>query len=237
MSVPPNEKKISIVYKSKYNRKCKNQVVLLMITDDEQQGTIEKWHYITLKSEIDDDGHKKSTQYLFALYRGVTSNHNGDFLCLGCLDSYRTDNALKRHERLCGKHDYCKIRMPNKDKNTLKRNPGEKSLSAQQIFHLDLKWLLAKTQSSQNNPEKSYTERKAIHEPCGYSLDLITSYDLNKEKHSFHRRTDCNKKLYENLKDLAMEVINLEKKEMILLTDDEKWECEMQKKILYWQKW
>ena len=85
----------------------------------------------------------------------------------------------------------------------------------------------------QNNPEKSYTERKAIHEPCGYSLDLITSYDLNKEKHSFYRRTDCNKKLYENLKDLAMEVINLEKKEMILLTDDEKWEYEMQKKILY----
>ena len=30
-----------------------------------------------------------------------------------------------------------------------------------------------------------------------------------------------------------MEVINLEKKEMILLTDDEKWEYEMQKKILY----
>ena len=139
LSVPPNEKKISIVYKPKYNRKRKNQVVLLMITDDEQQDIIEKWQYITLKSEIDDDGHKKSTQYLSALYRGVTSNHNGDFLCLGCLHSYRTDNALKKHQRLCGKHDYCKIKMPNKDKNTLKHNPGEKSLSAQQIFHLDLK--------------------------------------------------------------------------------------------------
>ena len=40
---PPNEKKISLVYKSKYNRKCKNQVVL-MITDDDQQDNIEKWH-------------------------------------------------------------------------------------------------------------------------------------------------------------------------------------------------
>ena len=39
---PPNEKKISLVYKSKYNRKRKNQVVLLMISDDEQQDTIEK---------------------------------------------------------------------------------------------------------------------------------------------------------------------------------------------------
>ena len=37
---PLNEKEISLVYKSKYNRKRKNQVVLLMITDDEQQDTI-----------------------------------------------------------------------------------------------------------------------------------------------------------------------------------------------------
>ena len=37
---PLNEKEISLVYKSKYNRKRKNQVVLLMVTDDEQQDTI-----------------------------------------------------------------------------------------------------------------------------------------------------------------------------------------------------
>ena len=111
----PHEKKISLVYKSKYNRKRRNQVVLLMITDDEQQDNIEKWHYIALKSEIDDDGNKRPTQCLSALYRGVTSNHNGDFYCLGYLHSNRTDNALKTHERLYGKHDYCKVNMPSKD--------------------------------------------------------------------------------------------------------------------------
>ena len=68
-----------------------------------------------MKSEIDDDGNKKLTQCLSAPYRGVTSNHNGDFYCLGCLHSYRTDNALKTHERLYGKHDYCKVIMPSKD--------------------------------------------------------------------------------------------------------------------------
>ena len=47
---------------------------------------------------------------------------------------------------------------------------------------------------------------------CGYLLDLITSYDLNKNKHSFYRCEDCTKKLCDDLKDLAMEVINLEKK-------------------------
>ena len=91
----PMKKIINSIYKSKYNRKRKNQVVLLMITDNEQQDTEEKWHYIALKSEITDDGYQKPTHSLSALFRGITSNHNGYFPCLECLHSYRTDNALK----------------------------------------------------------------------------------------------------------------------------------------------
>ena len=56
---PPNKKTINIAYTSKYNRKCKNQVVLLMITDKEQEDTEERWHYIALKSELADNGYKK----------------------------------------------------------------------------------------------------------------------------------------------------------------------------------
>ena len=106
--------------------------------------------------------------------------------------------------------------MPAKDKNILKYNQGEKSLKVSNIFYLDLESLLIKTQSPQSNPEESYTERKAIHEACDYSLDLLRSYDKN--THSVYRGT---KKLCKDLKDKAMEVINFEKKEMIPLTDDE----------------
>ena len=42
-----------------------------------------------------------------------------------------------------------------------------------------------KQQSYQNNSNKSYTERKAIHEPCGYSLNLVCSFD-----YSFYRGND-----------------------------------------------
>ena len=31
--IPPNTKKVSVAYRSKYNRKSKNQVIFLMITD------------------------------------------------------------------------------------------------------------------------------------------------------------------------------------------------------------
>ena len=63
-----------------------------MITDGK------KWHYLAVKS-------------LSALFRGVTSNHNGDFYFLNCFNSHRTENKLKKHEKACNDHDYCYIEM------------------------------------------------------------------------------------------------------------------------------
>ena len=175
-----------------------------------------------MKSEITHGGYNKTSHSLSALYRGITSNHNQDFLFLGCMRSYRTDNTRKKNERLCNKHDYCHIGMPSEDKNTLKYNSGEKSLKAAHAFYFGTESLLRKQQSSQNNPEESYTEKKATHEDCGYSLDLVTSCDSNKNTHSFYRGKDCMKKLCKDLKTQAIEIINYEiKKEMIPLTYDE----------------
>ena len=44
---------------------------------------------------------------------------------------------------------------------TLKHNPGEKSLKALCVIYINLECILKKNQSSQNNPEKFYTEKKA----------------------------------------------------------------------------
>ena len=106
---------------------------------------------------------------------------------MGCLHSFRTVNALKKLERLCETHDYCDIRMPSEDKNILKYNHGEKLLKVANIIYMDLESLLIKQQSSQNNPEESYTERKAIHEACGYSINLVRSYEPNKNIRNFYR--------------------------------------------------
>ena len=76
--VPHNKKEIELAYTSKYNYKRKKQVILLMITDDDN-----RWHYLAVKS-------------LPALLRGITSNHHGDFYCLNCFHSYRTHNKLKK---------------------------------------------------------------------------------------------------------------------------------------------
>ena len=61
--------------------------------------------------------------------------------------------------------------MPKWFETILKYNPGEKSLSNLSYLcyiipfaiYLDLECLLKKVQSCQNNPKKSYTEKKAKH--------------------------------------------------------------------------
>ena len=107
--------------------------------------------------------------------------------------------------------------MPTEDK--LKYNHGEKSLKAPFAIYADLECLLIKQQSCQNNLNESYTERKAMHEPCGYSLDLITSFDSKQNKDSFYRGKDCIKNFCSDLKELGTKIINYEEKDMIPLTD------------------
>ena len=86
--VPFNTKKIEIAYKSKYNLVRDNQIILLMISNGEN------WHYLPVKS-------------LSRLLRGITSNHDGDYYCLNCFHSYRTENKLNAHKKVCENHDYC----------------------------------------------------------------------------------------------------------------------------------
>ena len=229
MQVPHDEIKITHAYKSEYNYTSKNLIVLFMITDDE------KWHY-TLKNEPTEDGFNRPTKSLSKLFRGITSNNHGDFYCLNCLHSFRTDNALKKHERLCENNDYCSVEMPTKLNKILKYNHGEKSLKTPFVIYVDLECLLLKQQSCQNNPNESYTERKAIHEPCGYSLDLVCSFDSKEDKHSFYKGNDCIKKFCSELKELGTKVVNYEQKEMTPLTDDENRYYEEHKYATYAEK-
>ena len=96
--VPHNKKRILQAYISKYNHKRKNQVILLIVTDDGR-----RWHYLAVRG-------------FSTLLRGISSSNNGDFYCLNCFHSYRTLNKLKKHERVCNNHDYCHIDMSEEEK-------------------------------------------------------------------------------------------------------------------------
>ena len=125
--VPRNTEKIRHAYKSKYNLKRENQVILLMITDGE------KWHYLTVKK-------------LSAFLRGITSKNGGDFHCLNCFRSYSTKNKLKKHKSVCENHDYCYVEMPEEDNKILKYKHGEKSMKVPFTIYAELESLLEKNE-------------------------------------------------------------------------------------------
>ena len=106
--------------------------------------------------------------------------------------------------------------MPKWVEKILKYNPGEKSLEAPFAIYLDLKCLLKKEQSHQNNNnnnlEKSYTEKKARHEPSGQAMFAKCSFNKKENKLNYYRGKDCIEKLCKMLKEHAMEIIIYEKK-------------------------
>ena len=107
----------------------------------------------------------------------ITSNNNGDFDCLNCFHLCTTKNKLKKHEKICKNYDFCHVKIPDEDNKVLKYNPGEKSLKVLFIIYADLECLLEKIYTCKNNPEKSYTGKKAKHKPSGYSRVTCCTFD------------------------------------------------------------
>ena len=111
--------------------------------------------------------------------------------------------------------------MAKEDKKILKYNHGEKSLKAPFIIIFYLECSLPKEQSFQNNPEKSYTEKKAKNEPSGWAMFTNCSFDATKNKYDYYRGIECIEKWCEKFKDRATEIIDYKEDEMISLTGEE----------------
>ena len=200
--VPFNTKKIEIAYKSKYDLVRDNQIILLMISSGEN------WHYLAVKS-------------LSRLLRGITSNHDGSYYCLNCFLSYRTENKLNAHKKVCENHDYCNIEMPSNDNNLINYNKGEKSLKIPFIIYADLDCLLEKISTCYNNPNLSSTTRINQHVPSGYSIFTNCSFDKSYNNLSHYRGEDCMKRFCKDLKDHATRIVDFERKFITPLTKDE----------------
>ena len=78
-----------------------------------------------------------------------------------------------------------------------------------------------KIDSCQNNTEKSYTEKKVMHEPSGWSMAIMCLFDKKENKFNYYRGKDCIKKLCKKIKESANEITNREKKEIIPLINEE----------------
>ena len=145
------------------------------------------------------------------MLRGITSKHDGDFYCLNCFHSYRTEHKLKKHN-VCKNHDYCYVETPKENNEKLKYSHGEKSMKVPFIIYADMS-LLEKMSTCHNNPKKSSTTKINKHTLSGYSLFTHCSFDATKNKLDCYRRKDCMERCCKDLKEHAARIINYEKRD------------------------
>ena len=129
-------------YISKHYSTCEKQRILLMILNEEK----ERWHYFAVQ--------KKST-----LLHRITSKNKGDFYCLNCLHSFRTENELKSHEKVCENKHFSWIVMPSEKDNILELNQYLKSDKMPYTIYADIESLIKKIDGCANNRENSSTKK------------------------------------------------------------------------------
>ena len=114
------EEKLYPAYVSKHKSNREKEIILLMIFNGKGL------HYITVK-------------IFSSLLKGNTSKHHSDFYCLNCFHSFRTENKLESHKKLCENKYFCIIVKPSEDAWILNFIQYQKSDKAPFIIYENLK--------------------------------------------------------------------------------------------------
>ena len=185
-----------------------------MITDNN------KWHYLALKCILNEQGFVKPTQSISRLFNNITStNLTTEYYCLNCLKSYRSENTLKEHEKICENNDYCEIVMPDEDNKILRHRKGTKCIKMEYVIYLDLECILTKHDTCANNLNNSYSKTLSTHEASGYSLLVVSKHSDNQQLH--YKGIHCMERLSSELMTIGKEIANKKKSEEQLLTQEE----------------
>ena len=87
--------------------------------------------------------HCLAVNKLSTLLRGIKPKH-GDFYCLNCLYSFRTEKKLKSHEEVCKNEGFFGISMPSEKDSILEFNQYMKSDKTPYITYADIQSLMKK---------------------------------------------------------------------------------------------
>ena len=142
---------------SKINKNCKHQIALLLIKDSENS------HYCLIKN-------------ISALLTTQYNNHKGKReYCFNCLNSFKSQEALKTHLEYCNLNECIKLNMPSP--NTFikfdKFINGEK---APFVIYADFECLNRRIDTTTPDPNKSYTKKITKHKPASFNY-YIKSFD------------------------------------------------------------
>ena len=131
--------------------------------------------FLALPSMLNEDGVKRTTKGLSRLMEGMKSKSHGDFYCYGCSHSFCAESTLTKHVQPCKYNDFCKIEVPEEDKNIKQYAPGAKSLKMSSVIYADFESILLPYSTCDKENVKTKKLNKQV--PCGYSINVITNHN------------------------------------------------------------
>ena len=93
-----------------------------------------------------------------------TSKQKSNSYCLSSLNSFRTENKIKSHEKVCENKNFCGIVMPTENEK-LEFNQYMKSDKMPCIFYADIESFIREIDG-----KKPSTMKIGEHIPSGYSM-------------------------------------------------------------------
>ena len=152
---------------------------------------------------------------LSSLLRRITSKHHRNFYRLNCLHSFRTENKLISHEKVCKNKDFSGIVKPSEKDNVLEFNQYIKPDKMPYIIYAVIESLLKKTDACGDSPEHFSATQIGEHIPCGYSMSTIWVFYHIENKHTLHCGKDCMRKFCEFLREQEKTINNFENQKSV----------------------
>ncbi|CAB4039210.1 Gastrula zinc finger, partial [Paramuricea clavata] len=123
------------------------------------------------------------------------------FYCRYCLHGFIREDLLQDHEPHCSQHGPQRIELPDEDNATLFYKDYHKQLKVPFAIYADFESLTTKIDSTQPNPEKSFTEKYQHHQPCGFSYIVVSDYEKYSKPPVVYRGEDAVDKFLECLEE------------------------------------
>ena len=176
-----------------------------------------KWHFLTLPSDIDEDGVKRPYKSLSRIMEGIASNIHENYYCLGCFHSFRTETTLQNHAKF---DKFAKIDLPEEGSNFKRYKPGAKSLKMDTVRYADFESILVPYSTCEKEHDTCKKVNKEV--PCGYSINVGSTHRKTSKQYCY-RGEDAVGNFCKKVRTLAYDFINIYKQPMIDLTECEKY--------------
>ena len=133
------------------------------------------------------DGEKQHYCWIKTMSRLLSSqvcrNGHERYFCYNCLNSFKTEEVLRKHKEYCHNNEAVKIGLPKKEDLYIKFKNYERSMKVPFVIYADFECFTEEINTCQPNPQNSYTKRYQKHTPSGFCY-LVKCFDDNiyKEK-------------------------------------------------------